>query len=214
MGTDSVPIHDSLLVTGQSDIYQNSEWWKSVVRYRHQDASNEEVAVYLWHNDGDGWDRKNKYVIKTAEGWLEDKQVVESMLQSDLSGDKTDAFPVSDYYHVCGGVTVFQSDGWWKAILNIDQKGSYDTDEIMIYLWQQRDGDWRRRQKYTIKDQESWEEETELIEQVLEEEAESQDSSTPSSTRGDTEDTSSPEMTEEFDDLAAELDDHLSEALD
>ena len=161
------PLHNSLRVLNSEEIYRNDEWWKAVVRYESaQNNGNNEVAVYLWHND-DGWTRKNKYVIKTTEAWETDKAIVEKFFSGHTTECSTDEFPVNDYYGLANGKTIFQSNGWWKAILKISQKGSYETEEVMIYLWQERDNDWRRRQKYTIKSQEKWEEERKIIELVL-----------------------------------------------
>lgn len=53
-----LPVHESPHVVESEDIYQNEDWWKSVVRYKFdENGANNEIAVYLWHND-DGWKRK------------------------------------------------------------------------------------------------------------------------------------------------------------
>jgi len=161
-----IPVHDSLTVVETETIYHTDDWWKAVVRYHYEDADEDEIAVYLWHED-DGWTRKNKYVVKTVEAWHTDRAIIEQFFAQTMSGSVGDEYPVSEYYSVSGGQTLFEANGWWKAILKIDQKGSYETEEVMVYLWQKRDGDWYRRQKYTIKDQESWSEEREAIESVL-----------------------------------------------
>lgn len=161
------PIHESLHVVSSSDIYRNDDWWKAVVRYKfNRSDDHEETAVYLWNND-DGWTRKNKYVIKTTDAWETDKTIVDRLFSDPSSVTPEDTLPVSDYYEVAAGETVFRSDDWWKAIVKITEKGSYETEEVMIYLWQETDGDWRRRQKYTIKSEERWQEEAEVIESIL-----------------------------------------------
>lgn len=215
-----VPVHDALVVTNAETIYKTGEWWKGVVTYHYERSESEETAIYLWHKEDDGWTRKNKYVIKTVDAWETDRQIIETLLSEEQLDDVSDEFPVSDYYTAGGGVTVFQSDEWWKAILNIVQKGSYETDEVMVYLWQDRDGAWKRRQKYTIKSQDDWEEERAVIESVLD----TQDTSNESSTVGpagqddaqDKDEWDDLEMmpTQELADLSAELDDHLSKGLD
>lgn len=85
----------------------------------------------------------------------------------------------------------------------------------MVYLWQQTDGDWRRRQKYTIKNEESWQEEAEAVETVLD-----VDSTTVATTQGakpqqgDTEPSQgkTTRHVDEFDQLNREIDKHLSDA--
>lgn len=199
------PVHESLHVVNSSDIYRNDDWWKAVVRYKF-DRSDEhrETAVYLWNND-DGWTRKNKYVIKTTDAWETDKAVVNRLFSDPSSVMPDDTLPVSDYYEIAAGETVFRSDDWWKAIVKITEKGSYETEEIMIYLWQETDGDWRRRQKYTIKSEERWQEEAEVVESILYTGTQRDEGRDNTSGGGKT---SRPD---EFDQLNRELEKHLSE---
>lgn len=199
------PVHESLHVVNSSDIYRNDDWWKAVVRYKFgRSDDHEETAVYLWNND-DGWTRKNKYVIKTTDAWETDKTIVDRLFSDPSSVTPEDTLPVSDYYEVAAGETVFRSDNWWKAIVKITKKGSYETEEVMIYLWQETDGDWRRRQKYTIKSEERWQEEAEVVGSILytgkqRDEGRDNTSEDGKTTRPD-----------EFEQLNRELEKHLSE---
>lgn len=202
------PVHDSLSVVTHEDIFQNEKWWKSVVRYKYdEDDDHVEVAVYLWKRD-DGWTRKNKYVIKTAEAWRTDKTIIDRLFDDPASIDHDETYPASDYYTVGAGETIFRSDGWWKAILRINQKDSYDVEEVMVYLWQEVDGDWRRRQKYTIKGRSDWEEEVEVIENLLDVDSKSVTTNRP--TEEDSSDATSGPVPAEFEQLSRELDKHLS----
>lgn len=215
------PVHESLHVVDSSDIYRNDDWWKAVVRYKF-DKNDEynETAVYLWNND-DGWTRKNKYVVKTSDAWETDKTVVNRLFSDMLSLPSEDTLPVSDYYEVAAGETIFRSDGWWKAIVKISQKGSYETEEVMIYLWQEVDGDWRRRQKFTIKSEERWQEEMEVVESIVYSENQ-QDGDTNHSSGSDpdtqrdedinqTSKNGSDTQPKEFKQLSREIEKHLSE---
>jgi hypothetical protein len=210
MSSSDIPVSDSLYVTAFENIYKQDEWWKAVVRYGFDaEATTTETAVYLWHNDGEGWTRKNKYVIKTTEAWETDRAVITELLQTDRPSQTTTEFPASDYYTIGASTTIFQSDGWWKAILNVVEKGSYETDEVMIYVWQQVDDEWRRRQKYTIKTLSNWKKEREIVDRFI---------------LGETVDDTSPEIdvnTDEVDSISAELEKldkklsaHLSEEFD
>lgn len=207
----SLPVHDSLDVVEATDLYRTGEWWKSVVTYRFEDGDADETAVYLWHEDDDDWTRKNKYVVKTPEAWANDREVIDRFIRSEPPTTETTEFPVSDYYTVGAGETVFRSDGWWKAIVNVVEKGDYETNEVMVYLWQERDGEWRRRQKYTIKRVSDWEEEREAVEDHL-----SMDTADDSRRKDAPEASSTSESratgeVEEFSTLSDELDTHLSE---
>ncbi len=210
--TTRPPVHESLTVLDTADIYRTSEWWKAVVRYQFEGSGDHsETATYLWHND-DNWTRKNKYVIKTADAWNTDTRVVDSLLGGRLT-EKPEYYgelPVSDYYTVGAGETIFRSNGWWKAILRIDQKGSYETDEVMIYLWQQTEDGWRRRQKHTIKTESDWEEERSTVDRILR----NSDTDVPGTSGGGTnqgDDTTRREKPgDELEKLHRELEDHVS----
>ncbi|MFC6720283.1 hypothetical protein [Halobacteriaceae bacterium SHR40] len=212
------PVHESLTVIEFTDIYRTEEWWKAVVRYRLE-SNSEETAIYLWHNDDDdGWTRKNKYVIKTEEAWETDRQVIKSLL--DGQGNDGD-FPVSDYYNIDAGTTVSKSDDWWKAIVRIDQKGSYETEEVIVYLWQYQDDKWRRRQKYAIKDNDSWAEERDIISSMLSDSAGqvSPGAGETPATATDRSDTSTSEpidssIMKELEEIGDDIEKHLSETLD
>lgn len=207
-----LPVHDSLYVLDSKDIYRNEEWWKAVVRYTFDKGDDyDEAAVYLWHKDDD-WTRKNKYVIKTTEAWETDKVIINQLFSSPSPEAVGDNFPVSDYYEIAAGETIFQSDGWWKAILRISQKGSYETEEVMVYLWQEVDGDWRRKQKYTIKSEERWTEEVMIIETVLDFDATSepdQQNERQTTTQSEKNKYNQPD---EFKQLSREIDKHLSDS--
>ncbi|MFD1646897.1 hypothetical protein [Haloarchaeobius litoreus] len=210
------PVHESLSVVEHETIYQNDEWWKAVVQYRYEDAADSEVAIYLWHHDDEEWNRKNKYVVKTPEAWHSDSKTVDALIMdsppsSDADPDletRDSEFPVSEYYTVAAGKTVFKTEEWWKAIVNISEKGDWETNEVMIYVWQQRDGDWRRQQKYTIKSQSKWEEEEVVVDSILEGEPKRQNS-----TVGDSEEPEDTE-TEALETLSDEIDKHLSADLE
>lgn len=162
------PVHSSIDVHSGNTIYRTNDWWKAAVLHSY-DGGEPEIAIYLWHSDDD-WSRKNKYHVKTAEAWESDKKLIEQYLSNE--GQPTESqedFPVSDYYRVTQGETVFQTDGWWKVILAIDQKGSYETHEVIFYLWQRVDGDWRRRQKYAIKNLGDWEDDRQAVDAIVDE---------------------------------------------
>lgn len=170
MSTEDYPVHSSVDVHAGETIYRTDNWWKAAVTNSYE-AGESEIAIYLWHRN-DEWTQKNKYQVKTAEAWNSDKQLVNEYLSGGgKQVDAQDDFPVSDYYRVARGETVFQTDDWWKAIVTINQKGSYETQEVIVYLWQQVDGDWRRRQKYAIKDVDDWQEDKAAVDALLDEDA-------------------------------------------
>ena len=204
------PIHESLDVVDVETLYKN-EWWKAVVKYQFEDSpDSSEVAMYLWH-DEDGWTRKNKYTIKTREAWETDKEIITRFLSNDSSrgdDDLGEECPVSNYYSVAEAETVFKSDGWWKAVLKIGKKGNYETEEVMVYLWQKRDESWKRRQKYTIKRRNDWRDEADAVESLL-----GTETSTSSENESSDETDELPRPSNQFQRRSKELEAHLSKSV-
>ncbi|NUE03627.1 hypothetical protein HUB97_14155 [Halorubraceae archaeon YAN] len=172
----SFPVSDTLNVLDGYTIYQTEKWHKAVVLYTYEnsDPTDPEIAIYLWHNRDGDWNRKQKYSIRTVEGWVEDKEVIEQLLNvfkdeqvsDEFTGSNTE-FPVSDYYNVFIGKTIFKTDRWWKAGVVIDSKGDYETTEIVLYVWQLLDNEWRVRQKYPVRRPSDWEDDLEAISPFL-----------------------------------------------
>lgn len=73
-------------------------------------------------------------------------------------------FPVHEDLDVQDGETVFKSDDWWKAVVLYE---GYRGPEIGVYLWQRRNGDWRRQQKYVIRSQDDREQDKAVIEEFV-----------------------------------------------
>jgi hypothetical protein len=62
--------------------------------------------------------------------------------------------PISSFYKVIDQVTIFKSEKWWEAIVVIE---SFGRRSIAMYLWQSRDGKWKRKHKFQIRNPEEWE---------------------------------------------------------
>ena len=176
----SFPVDDSLTVLDGNTIYWTDKWHKAAVLYTYGDgkldSSDPELAIYLWHKRDGEWSRKQKYSIRTADGWVEDRRVLEKLLKAfeddSISGEFADPnveLPVSDYYDVSTGVTVFRTNRWWKAGVVIDAKGEYETTEVILYVWQQSDDEWKVRQKYAVKRPGDWEDDLEALSPLLDE---------------------------------------------
>lgn len=157
MSTTSYPVHNRISVTEGETIYKTDEWWKAAVRHSIE-GRDKGVAIYLWNRQNGSWTRKNKYRVSTIEAWESDKSLISEHLDGNPIEVDKQSFPVSDYYSVAHGETVFKTDSWWKAVLTVSQKGDYETHEVFVYVWQLVDEDWRRRQKFAIKDKEAWDE--------------------------------------------------------
>jgi hypothetical protein len=73
-------------------------------------------------------------------------------------------FPVHEDLDIQAGQTVFKSQKWWKAVVLYE---GYRGLEIAVYLWQDREGEWRRQQKYVIRSLDDWEQDKEIIEKFV-----------------------------------------------
>jgi len=65
----------------------------------------------------------------------------------------SEEIPVSDFYKVIDYVTIFKSDKWWEAVAVIE---SFGRRAIAMYLWQFRDGKWKRKHKFQLRNLEEW----------------------------------------------------------
>ncbi|MEA2089768.1 MAG: hypothetical protein U9O89_03305 [Thermoproteota archaeon] len=60
----------------------------------------------------------------------------------------SEKLPVSEFYKVVDHVTIFKSDKWWEAIVVVE---SFGKRSIAMYLWVFRDGVWKRKHKFTVR---------------------------------------------------------------
>ncbi len=61
--------------------------------------------------------------------------------------------PISEFYKVVDYVTIFKSEKWWEAIVVFE---SFGKRSIGLYLWQRRNGTWKRKHKFNIRNLEEW----------------------------------------------------------
>jgi len=67
---------------------------------------------------------------------------------------ESEPLPLSSFYKVIDYVTIFRSEKWWEAIVIIE---SFGRRSIAMYLWQNRDGQWKRKHKFQIRNPQEWE---------------------------------------------------------
>ena len=49
--------------------------------------------------------------------------------------------------------TINKKFGWWAAVVLLE---SYAKKQICFYLWQKKDDEWKRKQKFGIHSEEDW----------------------------------------------------------
>ena len=78
--------------------------------------------------------------------------------------ETAEKLPISDFYKVIDSITVFKSEKWWEAIVVFE---SFGRRSIGLYLWQNRNGVWKRKHKFNIRSLEEWSKLKASIEQLL-----------------------------------------------
>jgi len=76
------------------------------------------------------------------------------MTEQSKPAEQTESLPLSSFYKVIDYVTIFRSEKWWEAIVIIE---SFGRRSIAMYLWQNRDGKWKRKHKFQIRNPQEWE---------------------------------------------------------
>ena len=65
----------------------------------------------------------------------------------------SEKLPISEFYKVIDQATIFRSEKWWEAIVLIE---SFGRRSIAMYLWQFRDGKWKRKHKFQLRNMDEW----------------------------------------------------------
>jgi len=77
--------------------------------------------------------------------------------------EEKEKLPISDFYTVVDYVTIFKSQKWWEAIVLFESPGKRT---IGLYLWvQNRDGVWKRKHKFDVRNLDEWNKLKNAIEQ-------------------------------------------------
>ena len=66
-------------------------------------------------------------------------------------GSLYDDFPIDDYYRpsICGARTLMRTGKWWRAAVLIRDPKTQIVF-LQLYLWEKKDGKWKRRSSYKI----------------------------------------------------------------
>jgi len=72
--------------------------------------------------------------------------------------------PISEQLEIIDSITLYKTDKWWSAIAFVD---SFGRKQIAMYLWLNKDGKWRRNQKFTIHNKAEWAQIKEAVEKFV-----------------------------------------------
>ena len=76
---------------------------------------------------------------------------------------ETEKLPLWESYKVIDYVTIFKSEKWWEAIVLIE---AFGRRSIAMYLWQNRNGVWKRKHKFQLRNVDEWNKVKTAIEQL------------------------------------------------
>ena len=78
--------------------------------------------------------------------------------------EEKEEFPVHEAVKVLAGETIYKTEKWWMAVLKIE---SFGRTNVAVYLWVKRKGEWKRQQKLTIGDIETWGKIKETVDKMI-----------------------------------------------
>jgi len=72
--------------------------------------------------------------------------------------------PISEKLKVLDSVTLYKTSKWWSAIALVD---SFGRKQIAMYVWLNKEGRWKRNQKFIIHSKAEWAQVKEAAEKFL-----------------------------------------------
>jgi hypothetical protein len=63
------------------------------------------------------------------------------------------ALPISEKLKVIDSVTLYKTSKWWSAIALVE---SFGRKQIAMYVWLNKEGKWKRNQKFIIHNKAEW----------------------------------------------------------
>jgi hypothetical protein len=64
-----------------------------------------------------------------------------------------DKLPISEKLKVMDSATLYKTNKWWSAIVLLE---SFGRKQIAMYVWLNKDGKWKRNQKFVIHNKGEW----------------------------------------------------------
>jgi hypothetical protein len=95
---------------------------------------------------------------------LEESDCMTEITEEKAVEPPSDKLPISEFYKVIDYVTIFRSNKWWEAIVAIE---SYGKRSIAMYMWEFRDGKWKRKHKFSIRNVDEWNKVKTSVERLL-----------------------------------------------
>ena len=98
-------------------------------------------------------------VIRVLEdGIFQDENPTEKSAET-----REEKLPISAFYKVVDYKTIFKTDLWWEAIVVFE---TYGKKQFGMYLWQKRNGQWKRKNKFGFRNLDEWNRIKNAVEQL------------------------------------------------
>jgi len=78
--------------------------------------------------------------------------------------EEYEEYPVHKSIRVLKGETVYKTSKWWQACILSE---SFGRKTVAIYLWQRKDGGWRRVHKLTIGNRQTWNRIKQIVDKLI-----------------------------------------------
>lgn len=75
-----------------------------------------------------------------------------------------DKLPISEKLKVIDSTTLYKTNKWWSAIVLLE---SFGRKQIAMYVWLNKDGKWKRNQKFVIHNKSEWTQIKEIIDKLI-----------------------------------------------
>ena len=72
--------------------------------------------------------------------------------------------PVSEVLKVIDSTTVYRSEKWWSAVVLLE---SFGRKQVAVYVWNKRNGEWKRRQKFVVNNKKQWEQVKSIVDSFV-----------------------------------------------
>lgn len=73
-------------------------------------------------------------------------------------------FPVSETIKVIEGIDLYKTEKWWSAVILQDYFG---RKQLAVYMWIKKGDQWKRKQKFVVKNEKAWMSIKESVEKLL-----------------------------------------------
>ncbi|MEM5854094.1 MAG: hypothetical protein QW228_07050 [Candidatus Aenigmatarchaeota archaeon] len=72
--------------------------------------------------------------------------------------------PISEKLKVLDSVNLYKTNKWWSAIALIE---SFGRKQIALYVWLNKEGKWKRNQKFVIHNKAEWNQVKEVVDKFI-----------------------------------------------